>query len=71
MRKSNKSKEGDKMPPVVVPETTKESLDLDLDLELLRKAGILKRMEISERGTVLLDPNNPAHRDWYEGDEEE
>lgn len=29
-----------------------------------------QKVEIDENGVILLDRNNPLHREWYEEDEE-
>lgn len=44
-------------------------------LEILRAAQLEERitmkvetLEVSEDGAILLDPENPEHRAWYEDD---
>lgn len=54
----------------------KEDKDMDTvkeeKLSELRKKVRLMNKDIAvlksgKKGTIELDPNNPSHRDWYEG----
>lgn len=58
-------KEGDKMGE---PERSTEEL-LKRICEQNKILGI-EKLESDENGNLLLDPQNPHHRNWYENDEE-
>lgn len=63
MDKNNKKKEETDMnalAPKLFPE-------LDLNVEKIRSSSETLKVK---RGVIQLNPNNQAHRDWYENDED-
>lgn len=51
-------------------ELEKKRDDLKIDLDKLREKSI--RLKVSKNGAIILDPNNPVHREIWDdlGDEE-
>lgn len=57
-------KEGDKM------EKRKSSEELLKKISAYNKISPPQKLESDENGNLLLDPENPHHRNWFENDEE-
>lgn len=57
-------KEGDKMEP------RKSNEELLRGISEKNKILGIQKLENDENGNLLLDPQNPHHREWYENDED-